>query len=68
MDQSLIDSLTQRRISLDNPNFAQALGQPEPVQIADLKEQPTSAVNDIILRAGFRESCTALATMVLIFR
>ena len=54
MDQALIDSLTQRRISLDNPNFAQALAQPEPVQIADLKEQPTSAVNEIILRAGFR--------------
>ena len=54
MDQALIDSLTQRRISLDNPNFAQALAQPEPVQIADLKEQPTSTVNEIILRAGFR--------------
>jgi two-component system, NtrC family, sensor kinase len=54
MDQATIDSLTQRHISLDNPNFAQALAQPEPVQIADLKEQPTSAVNDIILRAGFR--------------
>src|SRR5262249_14725248 len=54
MDQALIDSLTQRHISLDNPNFAQALAQPEPVQIAELKEQPTSAVNDIILRAGFR--------------
>jgi signal transduction histidine kinase len=54
MDQSLIGSLTQRSIGLDNPNFAQALAQPEPVQIADLKEQPTSAVNEIILRAGFR--------------
>jgi two-component system, NtrC family, sensor kinase len=54
MDQAMIDSLTQRHISLDDPNFAQALAQPEPVQIADLKEQPTSAVNDIILCAGFR--------------
>ena len=54
MDQSLIASLTQRSIGLDNPNFAQALARPEPVQIADLKEQPTSAVNEIILRAGFR--------------
>ena len=54
MDQALIDSLTQRRIGLDNPNFTQALAQPELVQIADLKEQPTSAVNEIILRAGFR--------------
>jgi signal transduction histidine kinase len=54
MHQELIDALTRRRIGLDNPNFAQALAQPEPVQIADLKEQPTSAVNEIILRAGFR--------------
>jgi signal transduction histidine kinase len=54
MDQTLIDTLTQRRIGLDNPNFAQALARPEPVQIADLKEQPTSDVNEIILRAGFR--------------
>src|SRR5262249_24644189 len=44
----------QRRIGLDNPNFAQALAQTEPVQIADLKEEPTSAVNETILRAGFR--------------
>ena len=54
MDQTLIDTLTQRRIGLDNPNFAQALARPEPVQIADLKEQPTSDVNEIILRAGYR--------------
>jgi GAF domain-containing protein len=54
MDQTLINTLTQRRIGLDNTNFAQALAQTEPVQIADLKEQPTSDVNGIILRAGFR--------------
>ena len=59
MDQALIASLTQRRISLDNPNFAQALAETEPVQIADLKEQPTSAVDDIILRAGFRAPLVA---------
>ena len=28
--------------------------QGEPVQIADLKQQPSSAVYEIILRAGFR--------------
>ena len=31
MDQTLIDTLTQRRIGLDNPNFAQALAGPGPV-------------------------------------
>src|SRR4029077_4531148 len=54
MDQELIDSLTRQRIGLNDSNVVHALAQPEPVQIADLKEQPPSAVNEIILRAGFR--------------
>ena len=54
MDQALIAALTQRRIGLDDPNVAQALAQPEPVQIADLKEQPPRPMNEITLRAGFR--------------
>jgi GAF domain-containing protein len=55
MDQELIDALTtKRRIGMDEPNIAQALGQGEPVQIADLREGAPSAVNEIILRAGFR--------------
>jgi GAF domain-containing protein len=54
MDQELIDSLTRQRIGLNDSNVVHALAHPEPVQIADLKEQPPSAVNEIILRAGFR--------------
>jgi GAF domain-containing protein len=54
MDQGLIDALTQRRIGLDDPNIASALAQREPTQVADLKEAAPSAVNDIILRAGYR--------------
>ena len=54
MDQELIDALTRQHIGLDEPNVAQALAQREPVQIADLKEAAPSAVNDIILRAGYR--------------
>jgi GAF domain-containing protein len=54
MDQELIDALTNRRIGMDEPNIAQVLGQGEPVQIADLREGAPSAVNEIILRAGFR--------------
>ena len=54
MDQELIDALTHRRIGLDEPNVAQALAQREPIQIADLREEAPSAVNEIILRAGFR--------------
>ena len=54
MDQELIDALTRQHIGLDEPNVAQALAQREPIQVADLKEQPPSAVNEIILRAGYR--------------
>jgi GAF domain-containing protein len=54
MDQELIGALARERIGLDDPNFVQALAQHEPMQIIDLKEQARSAVNEIILRAGFR--------------
>ena len=43
-----------QHIRLDDANIAQALAQQEPAQIASLKEQQHSAVNEIILRAGFR--------------
>ena len=54
MDQELIDTLARQHIGTGETNVAQALAQREPVQIADLKEQPSSAVNEIILRAGLR--------------
>ena len=53
MDEELIDALTQQRISLDEPNVAQALAQPEPVQVADLREEAPNQINEITLRAGF---------------
>src|SRR5262249_26870964 len=54
MDQKLIDTLARQRIGLDETTVAQALAQREPVQIADLKQQPSSALYEIILQAGFR--------------
>ncbi len=60
IDQDLIDALTQRHIGLNDANVAQALTQHEPIQIADLKVQPSSTVNEIILRAGFRALLAAL--------
>ena len=54
MDQELIDTLARQRIGLDETTVAQALAQREPVQIADLTQQPSSALYEIILRAGFR--------------
>ena len=54
MDQGLIDTLARQHIGLDEANVALALAQREPVQIADLNEAAPSAVNDIILHAGYR--------------
>jgi GAF domain-containing protein len=54
MDQELIGALTQRHIGLDQQDVAQAFAQREPIQIADLKDETRSEVNDIIVRAGFR--------------
>ena len=54
MDQELIDLLTQRRIGLEESNVTLSLSQGEPAQIADLQEQAPSAVNEIIMRAGYR--------------
>ena len=53
MDQKLIDTLARQRIGLDETIVAQALAQREPVQIADLTQQSSSALYEIILRAGF---------------
>src|SRR5262249_17088986 len=55
MDQELIHALTQQHIGLEESNVARALAEREPIQIADLEKQAAvSAVNEIILRAGFR--------------
>lgn len=54
MDQALIKALGQQHIGLNDSNAALALAQREVSQISDLREKPPSAVNDIILRAGFR--------------
>ena len=54
MDQELIDALTHQRIGLDEPNIELALAQSEPIQVADLREEAPSDINEITLRAGYR--------------
>ena len=54
MDQELIDAFTQRHIGLDDSNVVSALAQREPTQIADLRKETASELNNIILRAGYR--------------
>ena len=59
MDQGLIDALTQRHIDLDDPNVAPVFAQREPIQVADLREEAASDLNEIILRAGYRARMVA---------
>jgi GAF domain-containing protein len=59
MDQKLIEALTQQHIGMQEPNVEMVLAEREPVQVADLKEQPPSDVNEITLRAGFRARLVA---------
>jgi signal transduction histidine kinase/putative methionine-R-sulfoxide reductase with GAF domain len=59
MDEALIDALMQRHFGLDDPNVREALAQPEPIQVADLKDEAPSDLNEITLRAGFRARLVA---------
>ncbi|MGA8695880.1 MAG: GAF domain-containing protein, partial [Xanthobacteraceae bacterium] len=59
MDQALIDAVTQRHIGLEDPNVAPAFAQREPIQVADLRDEPASILNEIILRAGYRARMVA---------
>jgi signal transduction histidine kinase len=60
MDRELIDALAQRHIGFDDPNVREVLAtQPEPIQVADLREEAPSDLNEITLRAGFRARLVA---------
>jgi signal transduction histidine kinase len=59
MDQGLIDALARQHIGLDDPNVELILAQREAVQVADLKEEAPSDINEIILRAGYRARLVA---------
>ena len=59
MEQELIDALTQRRIDMGDPNVAAVMAAGEPIQVADLKEEVATDVNEITLRAGYRARLVA---------
>jgi GAF domain-containing protein/sensor histidine kinase YesM len=62
MDRELIDALSRGRIGLDDPNLAPALAQSEPLQVADLRQDTPSPLNEVILRAGYRARLVAPLT------
>ena len=59
MDQELVDALTHQRIGLDEPNIELALARSEPIQVADLREEAPSDINEITLHAGYRARLVA---------
>jgi signal transduction histidine kinase len=54
MDRELIVALTQQTIGMNEPYVAAIFAEREPLQVPDLREGAPSAVNEVILRAGFR--------------
>jgi GAF domain-containing protein/CheY-like chemotaxis protein/HAMP domain-containing protein len=54
MDRDLIDALSRRHIGFDETNVTVAVANREPIQVADLRDDPPSELNDLILRAGYR--------------
>jgi two-component system, NtrC family, sensor kinase len=59
MDRGLIEALSKQHIGLDESNIALAMTGREPVQVADLRDEPPNPINDIVLRAGFCARLTA---------
>jgi GAF domain-containing protein len=54
MDQELIEALSHQHIGFDEPIFTPGVAHGEPVQRADLRDEASSEVGEIILRAGYR--------------
>jgi GAF domain-containing protein/anti-sigma regulatory factor (Ser/Thr protein kinase) len=55
MSETMIAAISGQHIGLsDGNNIATATLQRKPVQVADARDEPASAVNDIVLREGYR--------------
>ena len=53
MNEEMIGALANQHFGLDEPSIAAAIAQREPTQVADLKDQSATTVNEIISRAGY---------------
>ena len=55
MSETMIAAISEQHIGLgDGNNIAIATTRRKPVQVADARDEPVSAVNDIVLREGYR--------------
>jgi signal transduction histidine kinase len=54
MSETMIVAITDRHIGLGEANIGVATTQRAPIQVSDIRNEPPSPVNDIILREGYR--------------
>src|SRR5207253_7370444 len=54
MSEAMIAAISDRHIGIGDANIGEAARRREPIQISDLREAPASALDDIILGAGYR--------------
>ena len=54
MSEAMIAAISGQHIGLGDGNVGTATTQRRPVQVSDIRDEPTSPVNEIILREGYR--------------
>ena len=54
MSETMIAAITGRQIGLGDANIGAATAQRKPIQVSDIRNEPASPVNEIILREGYR--------------
>src|SRR5262245_22183716 len=54
MEPDVIASLSAMQLSLTNRYVSRAMSERQPIQIAEIRNEPPSPVHDIILRSGYR--------------
>jgi signal transduction histidine kinase len=53
MSEAMIAAISDRHIGLADANMGEAARRREPIQVADLRDVPSTPLNDIILAAGY---------------
>jgi signal transduction histidine kinase len=54
MDDTLIAAIKERHIRIGDPGVGQAAAKRAPVQIPDVRDEPSSELLEVVVRAGFR--------------
>ncbi len=54
MSETMIAAISDRHIGLGDANMGAATARREPIQVADIRNEPATPVNEIILREGYR--------------